>query len=83
MTKQQSNKQQKCIGCPSAKQSIILSVYTKGETIMVTKQDFALEQLENRLEMFCVYVPYIGTCSKKVLWWTVYYPCVKTRRICF
>jgi|GEM_PF-1054271 len=46
---------------------------------MVTKNDFALEQLENRLEMLWIYVPYVGTCSKKVLWWTVYYPCVKWR----
>ena len=29
------------------------------------------------------YVPYIGTCSKKVLWWTVYYPCVKLKLVCF
>lgn len=50
---------------------------------MVHKNDFALEQLENRLEMLCIYVPYIGVCSKKILWWTVYYPCWKVRVVCF
>ena len=50
---------------------------------MLHKNDFALEQLENRLEMFCIIVPYIGTCSKRILWWTVYYPCVKYRWFCF
>lgn len=55
--------------------------HTQGEQIMVTQNDFAMEQLENRLEMLWIYVPYIGTCSKKVLWWTVYYPCLKWRWI--
>jgi len=50
---------------------------------MLNKNDFALEQLEQRLETLCLYVPYIGTCSKRVLWWTVYYPCIKYRWICF
>jgi hypothetical protein len=48
---------------------------------MMNKNDFALEQLEQRLETLWIYVPYIGTCSKKVLWWTVYYPCLKWRWI--
>ncbi len=50
---------------------------------MVTKQDFAMEQLENRLEMLCIYVPYIGVCSKRVWFVTIYYPCTKFYRICF
>ena len=50
---------------------------------MVNKNDFALEQLENRLEMFCIYVPYVGVCSKRVWFVTIYYPCVKYRWICF
>ena len=50
---------------------------------MSNNREFALEQLESRMEMFCLYVPYVGTCSKKVLWWKIYYPCLKYRRICF
>ena len=48
---------------------------------MLNKNDFALEQLENRLEMLWIYVPYVATCSKKILWVTVYYPCIKWRWI--
>ena len=48
---------------------------------MLNKNDFAIEQLENRLETLWIYVPYIGTCSQRVLWWTVYYPCLKWRWI--
>ncbi|MEZ4734135.1 MAG: hypothetical protein R3E79_44140 [Caldilineaceae bacterium] len=50
---------------------------------MLHKNDFAVEQLETRLETLCIYVPYVGTCSKKILWVTVYYPCLKLRRFCF
>ena len=50
---------------------------------MLKKNDFALEQLEERLEMLCLYIPYVGTCRKRVLWFYVYYPCIKVRRICF
>ncbi|MEZ4730052.1 MAG: hypothetical protein R3E79_23220 [Caldilineaceae bacterium] len=50
---------------------------------MLHTNDFALEQLENRLETLCIYVPYIGTCSKRVWFVTVYYPCWKLRRFCF
>jgi hypothetical protein len=48
---------------------------------MLHPNEFALEQLETRLETLWILVPYIGTCSKKVLWWTVYYPCLKYRWI--
>ncbi|MEZ4730053.1 MAG: hypothetical protein R3E79_23225 [Caldilineaceae bacterium] len=50
---------------------------------MLHTNDFALEQLEERLETLCIYVPYIGTCSKRVWFVTVYYPCWKLRRFCF
>ncbi len=46
-------------------------------------EDFAIEQLEERLEMFCLYLPYVGTCYKKVWFITIPYPCIKFRRICF
>ena len=39
---------------------------------MLNKNDFALEQLETRLETLWIYVPYIGTCSNKVLWCVTY-----------
>lgn len=42
----------------------------------MSDNNFAIEQLENRLEqLYCYW--YIGTCSKKVLFWTVHYPCLK------
>ena len=50
---------------------------------MLKNNDFALEQLEERLEMLCLYFPYVGTCRKRVLWWNVYYPCIRYRRFCF
>jgi hypothetical protein len=50
---------------------------------MSNNQHFAIEQLEARLETLCVYVPYIGTCYKKVWFVTIPYPCVKYYRICF
>ncbi|MEZ4730036.1 MAG: hypothetical protein R3E79_23140 [Caldilineaceae bacterium] len=50
---------------------------------MLHKNDFAIEQLENRLETLCIYVPYLGVCSKRILFVTIYYPCWKLRRICF
>ncbi|MCB9150033.1 MAG: hypothetical protein H6641_14855 [Caldilineaceae bacterium] len=50
---------------------------------MLNKNDFALEQLEERLEMLCIYVPYVGTCYKKIWFFTVAFPCLKYRSICF
>ena len=50
---------------------------------MLHKNDFAIEQLEERLEMFCFYVPYVATCYKKVWIFTIAYPCIKYHRICF
>jgi hypothetical protein len=50
---------------------------------MLHKEDFAIEQLEERLEMLCLYIPYVGTCYKKVWFVTIPYPCVKYYRICF
>lgn len=50
---------------------------------MLNTQDFAIEQLEARLETFCITVPYPAICSKKVWFVTIYYPCTKFRRICF
>ncbi|MCX6043500.1 MAG: hypothetical protein NT075_00190 [Chloroflexi bacterium] len=49
----------------------------------MNKQEFAVEQLETRLEQLCVIVPYIGTCYKKVWFVTIPYPCVKYYRFCF
>jgi len=49
---------------------------------MLHTNDFALEQLENRLEMFCFNVPYIGTCYKTVWGFRIPYPCLKYRTIC-
>jgi hypothetical protein len=46
-------------------------------------KDFAITQLESRLEMFCIPVPYIGTCWKRVWFVWIPYPCVKYRWICF
>ena len=48
---------------------------------MTENKEFALEQLEDRLEMFWVYVPYVGTCYKKIWFVTVAYPCIKWRWI--
>jgi hypothetical protein len=48
---------------------------------MLNKNDFALEQLESRLEMLWIYVPYVATCKTTILWVTVYYPCIKWRWI--
>jgi hypothetical protein len=44
---------------------------------------FAIEPLESRLEQFCISIPYIGTCSRRVWFVTIYYPCVKYYRYCF
>ena len=60
-----------------------LGYYTKGDTIMLHKNDFAIEQLENRLETLCIYVPYIATCYKTVWFVRIPYPCVKYYRFCF
>lgn len=50
---------------------------------MLTNRDFAVEQLESRLEMFCISVPYIGTCYKTVWFVRIPYPCVKYYTLCF
>ena len=50
---------------------------------MLHKNDFAVEQLESRLEqLFCIYVPYVGTCYKTVWFVTIPYPCIKYYRFC-
>jgi hypothetical protein len=46
-------------------------------------QNFAIEQLEDRLETFCLYIPYVGTCYTTVWFVRIPYPCVKYYRICF
>jgi len=48
---------------------------------MLTKNDFAVEQLENRLETLWICVPYVTTCSRTILWVKIYYPCIKWRWI--
>jgi len=53
------------------------------ESIMLHKNDFALEQLETRLETLCIYVPYIATCYKTVWFVRIPYPCVEYYRFCF
>ena len=50
---------------------------------MLHNQEFAVEQLETRLEQFCITVPYIGTCYKHVWFVTIPYPCVKYYTYCF
>ncbi len=49
----------------------------------MSNHQFSLEQLENRLETFCIYMPYTGICYKKVWFVTISYPCIKFYRICF
>jgi len=50
---------------------------------MLHTPDFAIEALENRLEQFCITVPYVGTCYKHVWFFTLAYPCWKYARYCF
>ncbi len=50
---------------------------------MLHKHDFAVEQLESRLEQFCIYVPYVSTCYKTVWFVKIPYPCIKYYRYCF
>lgn len=50
---------------------------------MLNHHDFASEELEARLELFCITVPYIGTCYKRVWFVTIPYPCVKYYTLCF
>jgi hypothetical protein len=57
--------------------------FTQGDPIMLHNNEFAIEQLENRLETLCIYIPYVGVCSRKVWFVTIYYPCTKYYRICF
>jgi hypothetical protein len=46
-------------------------------------KDFSITQLETRLEMLCIYVPYLTTCWKRVWFVWVPYPCIKYYRFCF
>jgi hypothetical protein len=64
-------------------QSSTASFHHKGETNMNSEQTFAIEQLEERLETFCVYVPYVATCYKSVWFVRIPYPCIKYYRFCF
>ena len=48
---------------------------------MLHKNDFAIEQLENRLETLWIYVPYVTTCYKTVWFVRIPYPCLKWRWI--
>jgi hypothetical protein len=50
---------------------------------MLNQHDFSAEELEARLEMLCIPVPYLGVCYKKILWVSVPYPCWKLKYICF
>ena len=46
--------------------------------------EFALEQLETRLEqLYCYWSAYVGICSQHVWFVTVYYPCLKWRLVCY
>jgi hypothetical protein len=58
--------------------SLTKSLHKKGPQLV---NDFAIEQLEARLEMLWVPVPYIGICYKKVWFVWVPYPCWKIRWI--
>jgi hypothetical protein len=50
---------------------------------MLHNQNFSIEELEARLETFCIYVPYLGVCYKKVWFVTIPYPCWKLKLVCF
>lgn len=50
---------------------------------MSNRQNFAIEQLEDRLETLCFYVPYVGVCYKRVWFVTIAYPCWKYRLFCW
>lgn len=50
---------------------------------MNSNQTFALEQLEERNETFCIYVPYVSVCYKTVWFVRIPYPCVKYYWLCF
>jgi hypothetical protein len=50
---------------------------------MLHKTDFALEQLEERLETFCINIGYVGVCYKSVWGIPIAYPCIKYKWICF
>ena len=64
-------------------QGVNQSTQLSKRSKLMSDQNFAIEPLETRLEQFCITVPYIGTCSKRVWFVTVYYPCVKYYRYCF
>ncbi len=49
----------------------------------MSDQNFAIEALETRLEQFCISVPYLGTCYKRVWFVTIPYPCWKRYTLCF
>ena len=44
---------------------------------MLHTNDFAIEQLETRLETLWVAVPYLTTCYKTVWFIRIPYPCIK------
>jgi hypothetical protein len=51
---------------------------------MNSKQEFAIEQLESRLEQFyCYYYWYVGVCYKHVLWFNIPYFCWKVKLVCY
>ena len=61
--------------------TIYLRLYETTTTM--NTNDFAIEQLEERLEMFCITIRYLGTCYYSVWGIRIPYPCWKTTRICF
>lgn len=51
---------------------------------MVNNQDFAIEQLEDRLEqLYCYYYWYVGVCTKSVWGIKIPYLCWKVKLICY
>jgi hypothetical protein len=51
---------------------------------MLHNQDFAVEQLESRLEqLYCYWYWYAGVCYKSVWGFRIPYLCWKVRVICY
>jgi len=51
---------------------------------MLHNQDFAVEQLEARLEqLYCYYYWYVGICIKYVWGFPIPYLCWKVKLICY
>jgi hypothetical protein len=58
--------------------------FNQGETTMLNNHEFAMEPLEDRLELlYCYWQSYVGLCSINVGFFKIYYPCLKWRLVCY